>query len=182
MQESSPYRAGTASTHPTPRPHWDNAPHSIVGPIKQMWILAIGLAVVSLVMNGMAVAHLASIARDGSIALLVPLFTAAGAMLDAVIYLGLAWGVRRHSRAAACALLAYYLLGQALLMVLGQRSLLAVLPLTVIVSFVMIRGTLATFAYQRHVAQEKRRPPRTRISDDPLFAPRPVPAPVPAND
>ncbi|WP_421568785.1 hypothetical protein [Stenotrophomonas sp. PD6] len=178
MHKDSPYQA--SSTAPAPEHaqlRANQVPHAIGGPVKHMWIAALVLAAMSLAGDGIALANLYAGFQLGDQALIVVLFTAAGALFNVGILLGLAWGIHRYSRTAACALLAFYLLGQLALLWVGQLTVLKGLSLTVIFSFVMIRGTLATFAYHRHLKQEARRPPRTRISDDPAFAPKADPAP-----
>jgi hypothetical protein len=172
MEDNSPYQAGRAATETTDeaRLRANRLPHDIGGPVKHMWIMGVVIAGFTVLSSLAALRPLSEEYRNGNLALLVLGVTAALMLLDAAIYLGLSWGVRRYSRAAACAMVGYYWLGQLLMISTGQRALTAGLGMMVIVSFVLIRGTLATFAYHRHMAQELRRPPRGRLSDDPAFA------------
>jgi hypothetical protein len=173
MHKDSPYQASSAAPAPEDAQLRANqVPHSIGGPIKHMWIAALVLAAMSLVGDGITLGNLYEGFQDGNLALVDLLFVAFSALFNVAVLLGLAWGIHRYSRVAACALLTFYLLGQLAVLWVGQLTLLRGLSLVVIFSFVMIRGTLATFAYHRHLKQEARRPPRTRLSDDPAFAPR----------
>jgi hypothetical protein len=174
MEDNSPYRAvdtgPVASSEAQLRAN--RIPERIGAPVRHMWIAALVLAAISAVGDGMALVQIYESYTVGSHPLLVVLLTAAGAFINLGILIGLAWAIHRYSRVAACALLAFYLLGQLALLWMGQLTPLKGLSMVVIFSFVMIRGTMATFAYHRYLKQEARRPPRTRISDDPAFAPK----------
>lgn len=174
MEDHSPYQASHAAPTDTTteRLRVNRIPHEIGGPIKHLWVLAIVLGVISLLVSFSQLMPQIERFRNGDIALLLLVLTVGATAFDGVVYLATAWGIRRYSRAAACVLLGYYLLGQTLSFLFTQRSLLAGLSLAVIISFMMIRGTRATFAYHRYATQEARRPPRGRLSGDPLFAPK----------
>jgi hypothetical protein len=171
MDDNSPYRVGTTTPPAARRRAWDHAPHAITSPIRHMAALGAILAVVAL---GMVVYRL----QDG---IQISINTQAGRigmslaavffLVDAFIQIGLSWGVLRASRVAACLLLGYYVACKLLLTIVGGGMTLPGSAWMVVVIVFMVRGTVATFRYHRHLAQEHRHPPR-RLSDDPAFAPR----------
>jgi hypothetical protein len=66
---------------------------------------------------------------------------------------------------------AFGILGTLMNLSTGQGSLTGV-GFMAVLTFVSIRGTLATFRYHRHLRDVRSRPPRSRLSDDPAFAPK----------
>lgn len=175
MEDNSPYQASHAAPadKTDERLRANRIPHEIGGPVKHLWVLATVLGAISLLVSVVRFGPQYEAFRDGNISLLIMVIAVGATAVDGILYLAAAWGVRRYSRVAACLLLGYYLLGQTLSLLFTERSVLVGLPLAVIIAFMMIRGTRATFAYHRHAAQEARRPPRGRLSDDPLFAHKP---------
>ncbi|TGY32722.1 hypothetical protein [Stenotrophomonas maltophilia] len=171
MDDISPYQVGTTTRPAAPRRAWDHAPRPLTSPIRQMAALGAILAVLAV---GMAVYHLGDAVQisietsDGRIGMSL---AAAVFLVDACIQIALSWGVLRASRVAACLLMAYYLAGKVLLLVVGDGPTVPGLAWMVVVCGVMLRGTIATFRYHGHLKQEQRHPPR-RLSEDPAFAPR----------
>ncbi len=171
MEDSSPYHASSAPVAPSPAERV-KLPAEITRPITIMWISALVLAAISLA--SMLFTLLPLLKNHNPYAPSLPrMVLAAGLLLDVVLYLGGAWGVRRRSRAVACLLFGYYLLGQTLMLVTGQRPVSAGLFMTIIMVFVMIRGTMETFSAHRYIARALHQPARPRLSDDPAFAPKP---------
>lgn len=166
MEDNSPYQASRAApAMPPSRVDWrDEAPHEITSPIRHMWILlALGGAMTALGAIGL----LATDARANTFLLVVM-------GVSTAFYLLSAFGVYRRSRVAACVVVTMCALGALGTLVnisAGQGSFSGV-AFTAILAVVSIRGTLATFRYHRHLRQVRSRPPRTRLSDDPAFAPK----------
>lgn len=165
MEDQSPYQASRVAPAAATRRDWrDEPPREITSPIKHMWVLlaigavAGGIGTVGLLASGDPANH--------------PLLVVMAASF--VIY-GLAtFGVYKRSRAAACAVLVlcgFGVLGTLLNISNGQGSLGGV-GFTALLAFVSVRGTLATFRYHRHMRTVRSRPPRTRLSEDPAFAPK----------
>lgn len=171
MEDSSPYQASSAPIAPSPVERV-KLPVEITRPIKTMWIVGLILAVFSV---GKLLFILAPLLNDDSpsTSYLPLVLLAGGLLLDVAIYGATAWGVRRRSRTAACLLLGYYLLGQILIIATGQRPVTAGLFMTIIMAFVMIRGTMETFSARRYITRALHQPARPRLSDDPAFAPKP---------
>ncbi|WP_313343554.1 hypothetical protein [Stenotrophomonas sp.] len=173
MHTDSPYQASQVVVAPDHEQLRANQlPHAIGGPVKHLWVLARVLCALALLASIAAVATQWGNFRDGTLSLLMLLLSAGGILVDAVVFAGLSWGIRRYSRAAACAMLGYYLLGQLLFVFQNQSFVLVRLAIVIVVSLICVRGIRATFAYHRHAAAEKGRPPRARLSDDPAFAPK----------
>lgn len=176
MEDSSPYQA-PGSAPPAPASSAAppvRLPAEISRPITAMWVVALILAAISLAGLVYAVMQLLKPAGIAPPPLSAALM-GGGLLFDLGLYLGTAWGLRKRSRAAACLLLAYYLFGQVLTFVTGQRAPTTGLFMTIIVTFVMIRGTMETFTAHRYIARARDLPPRLRLSDDPAFAARPAP-------
>ncbi|MEG2805091.1 hypothetical protein [Stenotrophomonas sp.] len=175
MEDASPYKAPDTlpSAAPAPIAVQVRLPTETTRPITIMWAVALILAAISLAGVVYAAIRFAKM-PEGSLPPLSVALVAGGLLFDVCLYLATAWGVRRRSRVAACVLLGYYLLGQTLTFVSGQRALGPSLFMTLIVAFVMILGTLETFNAHRYVARARQQPPRPRLSDDPAFAPKPA--------
>lgn len=163
MEDNSPYQASRVAPTAAKRDWRDVPPREITSPIKHMCImLSIGailatISTVGIMLNGMANALLLAIMG-----------------FSTLFYAATAFGVYKASRVAACAVLvicAFGVLGTLLNITAGQGSLSGV-GFMAVLTFVSIRGTLATFRYHRHLRDVRSRPPRTRLSDDPAFAPK----------
>ncbi len=169
MEDQSPYQASRVVPAAATRRDWrDEPPREITSPIRHMWImLAIGAVAGGIGTIGL----LASGDPANRFLLLV--------MAATFVIYGLAtFGVYNRSRTAACAVLvlcAMSVLGTLLNISSGQGSLSGV-GFTALLAFVSVRGTLATFRYHRHMRTVRSRPPRTRLSEDPAFAPKLQPA------
>jgi hypothetical protein len=151
MDDNSPYQASrTAPPIATSRQDTPGLPRNIARPIKHMWMLGFILAGFALVFSAILTVMMYRQFQHGEASLVMAFFTVGGALLDAVVFSGLAWGVRRRSRAAACILLGYYLVGQVLFLTQGVGYVLFRLVLITVVSIVFIRGTRAVFAWHRH--------------------------------
>ncbi|MGH8038324.1 MAG: hypothetical protein ACREPC_05135 [Stenotrophomonas sp.] len=164
MEENSPYQASRVAPTAERRDHRDEPPREITGPIKHMWILLTVMGVVS-VMGGVATLFLQG---ANTAILLLPL------ALIAAVYLVLAFGVYKRSRVVATLVLTFSVLGALgglLNIVMGKGSLPG-LAFTTVFLFVSVCGTLATYRYHRHLRDVRSRPPRSRLSDDPAFAPK----------
>ena len=165
MEDRSPYQASRVAPAAATRRDWrDEPPREITSPIKHMWImLAIGA-----VAGGIGTVGLLASGDPANRPLLV-------VMAASFVIYGLAtFGVYKRSRAAACAVLVlcgFGVLGTLLNISNGQGSLGGV-GFTALLAFVSVRGTLATFRYHRHMRTVRSRPPRTRLSEDPAFAPK----------
>lgn len=165
MEDQSPYQASRVAPAAATRRDWrDEPPREITSPIKHMWVmLAIGA-----VAGGIGTVGLLASGDPANRPLLV-------VMAASFVIYGLAtFGVYRRSRAAACAVLVlcgFGVLGTLLNISNGQGSLGGV-GFTALLAFVSVRGTLATFRYHRHMRTVRSRPPRTRLSEDPAFAPK----------
>lgn len=157
MEDNSPYQA---SLTPPPisakeqRPAIE-VPGEITRPIKYLWVMGfimsgVALLVALIVFNSMYQGF-----KRGDVAGLAVILAVGGLFLDAVVYAGLSWGIRRKSRAAACILFGYYLVGQALFTMQNIGSLMFRLSIMAIVLIFLYRGTRATFAYHRHVTQRR---------------------------
>jgi hypothetical protein len=165
MEDQSPYQASRVAPAAATRRDWrDEPPREITSPIKHMWVmLAIGA-----VAGGIGTVGLLASGDPANRPLLV-------VMAASFVIYGLAtFGVYKRSRAAACAVLVlcgFGVLGTLLNISNGQGSLGGV-GFTALLAFVSVRGTLATFRYHRHMRTVRSRPPRTRLSEDPAFAPK----------
>ncbi len=154
MDDNSPYQASqTVPPIAASRPDTLGLPQNIARPIKHMWVLGFILSGFALVFSAILTVMMYRQFQHGDASLVMALFTVGGALLDALVFSGLAWGVRRRSRVAACILLGYYLVGQALFLTLGAGFVMFRLALITVVSIVFIRGTRATFAYHRHLSR-----------------------------
>jgi len=91
-----------------------------------------------------------------------------------VVYLLLAFGVYKRSRVVASLVLAFFSMSAiGLLMKSGTEKVnMVTLGLTVLLVFVSLRGTLATFRHHRHKATLRARSAGTHRGDDPAFAQR----------
>lgn len=165
MEDQSPYQASRVAPAAATRRDWrDEPPREITSPIKHMWVmLAIGA-----VAGGIGTVGLLASGDPANRPLLV-------VMAASFVIYGLGTlGVYKRSRAAACAVLVlcgFGVLGTLLNISNGQGSLGGV-GFTALLAFVSVRGTLATFRYHRHMRTVRSRPPRTRLSEDPAFAPK----------
>ncbi|WP_313343556.1 hypothetical protein [Stenotrophomonas sp.] len=167
MEDNSPYQASSVApvAPPSGRLDWrDEAPREITSPIKHMAILLAVAGVLALI---------ASVVPFFGSRSLEPMLMALALGLTS-IYLLLAYGVYKRSRVVASVVLAFWCLSAlgTLLKIVGGQGGLTGIGFTVIFGFVSIRGTLATFRYHRHLANVRIRPARTRLSDDPAFAPK----------
>ncbi len=172
MEDHSPYQASAVLPVAPALPYRHHAPASITAPITHFWVLLALMGTICLI------AAAFTLLPDPRQANLPVVITVAGA---ALLYLALAFGIYKRSRVVACIVLGYLLLSIAAWCLLPDKAFVK-LAFLLILAVGAARGTLATFRYHRFNAEEQRRPPRIRVSDDPMFAPRPVPAPVPAND
>jgi uncharacterized membrane protein YoaK (UPF0700 family) len=164
MEDNSPYQASRVAPTAERRDHRDEPPREITSPIKHMWILLAVLAVFAVIGS----VGTLLLQRGNSAILLLPM------LVLAAIYLVMAFGVYKRSRAVATLVLVFCVmagLGGVLNIVQGKGSL-ATLAFMAVFLFVSIRGTLATYRYHRHLRDVRSRPPRARLSDDPAFAPR----------
>lgn len=165
MEDQSAYQASRVAPAAATRRDWrDEPPREITSPIKHMSImLAIGA-----VAGGIGTVGLLASGDPANRPLLV-------VMAASFVIYGLAtFGVYKRSRAAACAVLVlcgFGVLGTLLNISNGQGSLGGV-GFTALLAIVSVRGTLATFRYHRHMRTVRSRPPRTRLSEDPAFAPK----------
>jgi hypothetical protein len=163
MEDNSPYQASRVTPVAAKRDWRDVPPREITSPIKHMCILlVIGailgvISTVGMMLSGMANAFLLIILG-----------------VSTLFYAATAFGVYKGSRVTACAVLvicAFGILGTLMNLSTGQGSLTGV-GFMAVLTFVSIRGTLATFRYHRHLRDVRSRPPRSRLSDDPAFAPK----------
>jgi len=169
MEDNSPYQASRVA--PAIQPPLDPVPHAISGPIRQMWILLAGLGVLIMILA--IVATVSAYRVPGSSKLASSFILLIGAIVGAM-YGGVAFGVYKRSRVVACMvlmLLALLLLGT---LFGGAGISMGRLGFWTVSIFICVRGTLAIFRHHRFMADEKRRPPRRRLSDDPAFAPKPA--------
>ncbi|MBT2766317.1 hypothetical protein J7J08_01535 [Stenotrophomonas sp. ISL-67] len=164
MEDQSPYQASHVAPRTAGPDRRDEAPREITSPIKHMYVL---VAVMGL-FTATAAGFMVFAGPRQSLWMILPLAFVVG------IYFLAAFGVYKRSRVAACAVLAMCglsALGALANIANGQGSLSGIGFLAVL-TFVSIRGTLATFRYHRHLRDVRSRPPRTRLSDDPAFAPK----------
>lgn len=162
MEEDSPYRV---SKTPPGRPSdsWViEIPQGLTRPIKHMWILLVVMSVLALVAGlGMLITN----RNYGP-------FLAAALSLVALMYGVLAIGVYKRIRLVAAGVVGICvisLLGALTRAIQGDVSLIA-LGFAAVSTFVSVRGTMATYAFHRFVADARQRPPGPRLSDDPAFA------------
>jgi hypothetical protein len=167
MDDNSPYQASPLATAPQVQVQANRLPREITGPIKHMWVLGFVLAGFALTGTVILAVVMYRQFQHGDASLVMALFTVGSVLLDAVMFSGLSWGVRRRSRAAACVMLGYYLIGQALFLTQGLSFVAVRLAIITVVLIVFIRGARATFAYHRYRMREHSQSPRDRISDDP---------------
>ena len=167
MEDNSPYQASKVA--PAARMHdqldWrDAVPSEITSRIKHMWIL---LVLTGVWMLSMALIMLANMPQFQAWLLGIAL-----AMTS--VYLLAAFGIYKRSRTVATIVLGFWALstlGTLLKFTTGEGNMSGV-GFTAVFGFVAIRGTLATYRYHRHMADVRTRPQRTRLSDDPAFAPK----------
>ncbi len=164
MEDQSPYQASRVTPRTTRADRRDEAPQEILSPIRHMWILL----AVGAVLTGFGGAVLLFTDVRANTYLLVVLG------VSFAFYALTAFGVYKRSRAAACVAVAMCGLGAlgTLVNIANGQGTLTGVGFTAVLTFVSIRGTLATFRYHRHVRDVRSRPPRPRISDDPAFAPK----------
>lgn len=170
MDDQNPYQAGTVIPTAIVRPHWEQVPNQITAPITHLALMGLALALFAF---GLGAWRLVS---NGALLFVIEAIAAGFA---GCIYLSLAFGVFRRSRVVAC-------LAGAIWVAVIARRLLSDEPgfvehpfqtaVILVAGVLTLRGTLATFRYHRYLAAQKHKPPRSRISDDPAFAPRPPPA------
>lgn len=167
MDDQNPYQAGEVPPTPPMAPHWEQVPSGITRPVTQLWLLGAGLTVFTLATGGWTWAtnrHVFAMMNF-----------VASAMLGCV-YLGLAVGVYKRSRVAACltvALWAWVFVMHLRQDTAGLADTLRRMGMMVAIGVVVLRGTFATFRHHRYLAAKKHQPARARISDDPAFAPKP---------
>jgi hypothetical protein len=167
MDDQNPYQAGEAPPSTPMAPHWEQVPSWITRPVTQLWLLGAGLTVFTLATGGW------TWAKNQNVFAMMNFIAAA--MLSCV-YLGLAVGVYKRSRVAACltaALWAWVFVMHLRLDSAGMADTLRRMGMLVVIGVVVLRGTYATFRHHRYLAAKKRHPARARISDDPAFAPEP---------
>jgi peptidoglycan/LPS O-acetylase OafA/YrhL len=164
MEENSPYHASRALPG-KPSDSWViQIPSEITSPIRHMWLLLATMATVALISG---VVLLFTNKAYGTFMALALGF--AGGM-----YLLLALGVYKRIRMVAggvVGICVISLVGALLRLAQGDVSLVAI-GVSIVSTFISIRGTNAIFAFHRFVADARRRPPGPRLSDDPAFAPR----------
>lgn len=163
MEDHSPYQASAVLPVAPAPPYRHQAPASITAPITHFWVLLALLGAICLI------AAAVKLLPNPSQAELLPLITL---VIAAGMYLALAFGIYKRSRVVACIVLGYLLLSIGAWWLLPDKAF-GKLAFLLILAVGAARGTLATFRYHRFIAEEQRRPPRSRISDDPMFAPRP---------
>lgn len=168
MEENSPYAASRVSPASAASVDWrDQPPREITRPITLMWSVLAFLGGIVVIGGGALFAF-----SEASRASMAPL------LIIGFIYLALAFGVYKRSRVVATLVLLFFafaLLGTLANIVQGKSTLVGA-GLLVIFAFVSVRGTLATYRYHRHLRDVRSRPPRSRLSDDPAFAPKIDPA------
>lgn len=167
MDDQNPYQAGEVPPSTPMAPHWEQVPSGITRPVTQLWLLGAGLTVFTLATGGW------TWAKNPNVFAMMNFIAAA--MLSCV-YLGLAVGVYKRSRVAACltaALWAWVFVMHLRLDSAGMADTLRRMGMMVVIGVVVLRGTYATFRHHRYLAAKKRHPARARISDDPAFAPEP---------
>jgi len=167
MDDQNPYQAGEVPPSTPMAPHWEQVPSGITRPVTQLWLLGAGLTVFTLATGGW------TWAKNQNVFAMMNFIAAA--MLSCV-YLGLAVGVYKRSRVAACltaALWAWVFVMHLRLDSAGMADMLRRMGMMVVIGVVVLRGTYATFRHHRYLAAKKRHPARARISDDPAFAPEP---------
>ena len=167
MDDQNPYQAGEVPPSTPMAPHWEQVPSGITRPVTQLWLLGAGLTVFTLATGGW------TWAKNQNVFAMMNFIAAA--MLSCV-YLGLAVGVYKRSRVAACltaALWAWVFVMHLRLDSAGMADTLRRMGMLVVIGVVVLRGTYATFRHHRYLAAKKRHAARARISDDPAFAPEP---------
>ena len=167
MEDNSPYQASKVApvAAPSDRLDWRDAPPGeITSRIKHMTIL---LVLAGLWTLSMALVMLYNMPKFNGIFL-------AAALVLVSVYMLAAYGVHKRSRTVATIVLVLWALsalGTILEFAAGEGNMSGV-GFTAVFGFVAIRGTLATYRYHRHMADVRNRPQRSRLSDDPAFAPK----------
>lgn len=167
MEDNSPYQASKVAPAPqyANRLDWrDEPPREITSPIKHMWILLTVMGSLVVLAGGLTLIFTAN----------APMFALIPVIAVGAMYLLGAFGVYKRSRIAATLVLCFCglaALGSLIRLVTGEASL-GTIGFIAVLSFVSIRGTLATYRYHRHLANVRTRPARARLSDDPAFAPK----------
>ena len=135
MDDNPYHHTPTAAPSPTVMP----VPATPVRGITAMWATGVLLGAALL-------AAAPWLLRNGLTTMIV-----LGVAGNAVIYLGLAYGVYRRSRIAACALLGYSALHAFAVMAAFAPVPVYLLPLPALLLWVMLRGTVACFRHhQQH--------------------------------
>lgn len=93
--------------------------------------------------------------------------------VDVALIFGLAFGIYRNSRTAATLMFGYFLLSKIMIMMETGKPTGLVLAIVFLIFY--FRAMVATFRFHSFISHAKRfpPPPRQRISDDPLFLPKP---------
>ena len=161
-EQHNPYQASPIADDRPGLHRWHHVPADISSPIKHMWVLALTVACFRLVV---ALGSFVALEVVGPAVLAILL-------ADVLALATLALFVRRRSRTAACLLLAYYLASKLVVHMTADSPVYGAM-MTVLIGFVMIRGTLAVFRHHRFMREEARRPPRLRLSEHPMFTQSP---------
>jgi hypothetical protein len=167
MDDQNPYQAGAVIPTAISPPHWEQVPSRITAPITQLALMGLSLALFAFGLGGWR------LISSGSLFFAID---AVGAGVGGCIYLSLAFGVYRRSRVVVClagAIWVTVVTGRLLRDDPGFVDRPFQTAVILVVGVLIVRATIATFRYHRHLATQKRQPPRARISDDPIFAPRP---------
>ncbi|WP_454831653.1 hypothetical protein [Pseudoxanthomonas wuyuanensis] len=93
--------------------------------------------------------------------------------VDVVLIFGLALGIYRSSRIAATLMFGYFLLSKILIMMETGKPDGLVLSIVFLIFY--FRAMLSTFRFHSFIDHARRfpPPPRQRVSNDPLFQPKP---------
>lgn len=168
MDDQDPYRASAIIPRVPVATVREPVPGPISRPITQLWLLAAGLGVFTLGAGGWHIASGKGVFASAALA----------AAMVSCIYFATAVGVYRRSRVTAGLATALWVL----VAVVNLRGAIGEMPLSLgragmllVFGVIVVRGTLATFRHHRYLDEAARRPPRSRISDDPAFAPRAQP-------
>ena len=164
MDANNPYTSPDAAVADRRAGYERDVPAEITSPIKHGWIAACVSGVLTL-----AATIISMINGPNEV------FAGAWSLIDVALIAGFAFGIWRKSRVAATLMFLYFVASKILIMKATGRPDGLVLGLVFLIFY--FRAMTATYRYHRFVKNWKRNPPppRTRLSDDPLFA-KPAPA------